>query len=173
LLGGGIERAIGDMGFWFEAAYMFLEQEQVDSYWRSSVGVDYALTDSVIGMIEYHYSGAGADDPDDYLDLVELEPYQDAGVYLLGQHYLIPAVSWTATPLTFVTASGFFNLNDNSMFFSVVAEQSWSDNLYSDFGVYLSYGDNPVFDPVSGELVLGSEFGTLPLSAYASIRYYY
>lgn len=173
LLGGGLERAIYDMGFWFETAYMYLRDQDEDSYWRHSIGVDYAFSESVIGMIEYHFNGAGATDPDQYLELLELEPYQKAGVYLLGQQYLIPALSWTATALTHVTASGFFNLNDRSVFLSIVAEQSWSDNLYSDFGTYLSLGDNPSFDPASGQIDPGSEFGSFPISLYASIRYYY
>ncbi len=64
LVGGGIERAIADFGFWFEAAYMswheqeldanqvYLELESIkpytDNYWRNSIGSDYAINEDVI-----------------------------------------------------------------------------------------------------------------------------
>ena len=55
---------------------------------------------------------------------------------------------------------------------SCAAEVSWSDNLYSDFGSQMSIGDNPEFTS-SGDINLASEFGSYPLSLYASLRYYF
>jgi len=178
LLGGGIERALGDFGFWFETAYMKMgntmaTNNETDDYWRSSIGSDYALNESIILMLEYHYNGAGSSDPDDYLQLLSQEPYQKAGNFLLGKHYLIPAISWVATPLVNVTASSFFNVGDQSVFINLSSEVSWSDNLYSDFGAYISYGDGLEYQPATQQLSFGSEFGSYPLSLYASLRYYF
>ncbi|RDH85280.1 MAG: hypothetical protein DIZ80_02360 [endosymbiont of Galathealinum brachiosum] len=173
LLGGGLERAIGDFGFWFETAYMDVTNDVVENYWRTSIGSDYALTKSIITSVEYHYNGAGSDNPDDYLQLVTQFPYQKAGVFLLGENYLIPAVSWIANPLVTVNASGFINIDDHSAFINVVSEVSWTENLYSDFGMYVSYGDVLESQISPQQINLGSEFGSYPLSIYASLRYYF
>jgi len=198
LLGAGIERAIGDFGFWFETAYMDWHQTNsdekeyqepfkenslpssfttpyIDNYWRTSIGSDYALNEDIIVMIEYHYNGAGSKDANDYTKLAMQAPYQKAGVYLYGQHYLIPAVTWLASPLLSVSASAFYNVSDSSVFFTLSSETSWSDNLYSDFGIYLSHGENMQYQG-SGEnvdFIFGSEFGAYPPTVYASLRYYF
>ena len=201
LLGGGIERAIGDFGFWFEMAYMDWQQSAVDenqvieefsantlpsnlitpytnNYWRSSIGSDYALNEEVIVMIEYHYNGAGSNNVEDYTELATQAPYQKAGVFLYGEHYIIPALTWLASPLVSLSASAFYNINDRSVFLTINSETSWSDNLYSDFGVYISHGDTLQYQistgkTSSGDYLFGSEFGAYPLSIYASLRYYF
>jgi len=173
LFGGGVERAIGDFGFWFETAYMDLNSNEVESYWRTSIGSDYAINEYIITSVEYHYNGAGSDNPDEYGQLLMQFPFQRAGVFLLGENYLIPAVSWVATPLIIVNASGFINLSDQSVFINLTGEISWSENLYSDLGVYLSHGDALEFQVSPSQINLGSEFGAYPLSVYASLRYYF
>ena len=102
---------------------------------------DYALHEGVIVMIECHYNGAGSNNTDDYSELASQAPYQKAGVYLYGQHYIIPALTWLASPLISVSASAFYNLTDSSVLLTINSETSWSDNLYSNFGVYLSHGE--------------------------------
>lgn len=210
LLGGGIERSIGDFGFWFEVAYMDWQQSKnpqgivldnntsannslenitlgnfatntlplagyTDNYWRSSIGSDYALNEDIIFMIEYHYNGAGSNNVDDYIKLATQAPYQKAGVYLYGEHYLIPALTWLASPLVSVSASAFYNISDSSVFLSLSSETSWSDNLYSDFGLYISHGDTLQYNASNADIGynFGSEFGAYPLSAYVSLRYYF
>lgn len=210
LLGGGIERSIGDFGFWFEVAYMDWQQSKnpqgivldnntsannslenitlgnfatntlplagyTDNYWRSSIGSDYALNEDIIFMIEYHYNGAGSNNVDDYIKLATQAPYQKAGVYLYGEHYLIPALTWLASPLVSVSASAFYNISDSSVFLSLSSETSWSDNLYSDFGLYISHGDTLQYNASNADIAynFGSEFGAYPLSAYVSLRYYF
>ena len=170
LVGGGVETALGDFGVWLETAFVDAE---LAHYWRHSIGSDYALDARWVVMLEYHYNGAGARQPEDYAGLLRLQPYQRAGVYLLGQHYLIPALNWQASPLLNVTASGFFNLQDDSCFISLAAERSWSENLYSDVGVYWSTGDSLEPDSASATLQFGSEFGNYPVSLYASLRWYF
>ncbi len=173
LLGGGVERALGDIGFWFETAYMHLNNNETDNYWRTSTGTDYALNENTIIMLEYHYNGAGSSSPKDYLTLLSQEPYQKAGIFLLGKHYLIPAISWTATPLITVNANGFVNMSDQSVFVNLSSEVNWTDNLYSDFGTYISYGDDLEYNSSTQQVNFGSEFGAYPLSLYASLRYYF
>lgn len=194
LVGGGIERSISDFGFWFEAAYMDWDQQSDNldtnleanlpeseimpyrgNYWRASIGTDYALNENIIAMAEYHYNGAGSNTVDDYTELATQAPYQKAGVYLYGEHYLIPALTWMASPLVSVSASAFYNISDSSVFFTLSSERSWSDNLYSDFGLYISHGDSLQYENQNkvGNYTVGSEFGAYPLSFYASLRYYF
>jgi len=197
LLGAGIERAIGDFGFWFETAFMDWHQTSIDegitaealsttalpsttlpyskSYWRTSIGSDYALNEDIIVMIEYHYNGAGSKNVDEYSEIATQAPYQKAGVYLYGQHYIIPALTWLASPLLSVSASAFYNISDSSVFITLSGETSWTDNLYSDFGLYLSHGENMEYqsDGTNFEYTFGSEFGAYPPSIYASVRYYF
>lgn len=197
LLGTGVERAIGDFGFWFETAYMDWHQKDPvmneafgdlvnnaplssinkaeNNYWRTSIGSDYALNENIIVMIEYHYNGAGSSNVDDYSKLSTQVPYQKAGVYLYGEHYIIPALTWIASPLMSVNASAFYNLSDNSVFLNLTSEVSWTDNLYSDFGMQISHGET-MQSKGSGEDItfkVNSEFGTYPTSIFASLRYYF
>ena len=173
LAGGGLERAIGDFGFWFETAYMDVDDIETNNYWRTSIGSDYALSQNIITSLEYHYNGAGSDNPAEYLQLLTQFPYQKAGVFLLGENYIIPAVSWIATPLITVVGSGFFNIDDQSIFINLSSEVSWTENLYSDFGMYLSYGDSLESQAAPQQINPASEFGSYPLSLYASLRYYF
>ena len=55
-------------------------------------------------MIEYHYNSAGSNNADYYHELATQAPYQKAGVYQYGQHYLIPALTWLASQLISVSA---------------------------------------------------------------------
>lgn len=209
LVGAGIERALGNFGFWFETAFMQWREKRLlpldiaseqalldhepslsidsslaitpDSYWRSSIGLDYSLSDNIIAMFEYHYNGAGTSQSENYTQLRHYKSHQKAGVFLLGKHYLIPAVSWIASPLLSVSASAFINVQDRSAFLNIKGERSWSDNLYSDFGAYLSTGKSfyasPLTPQINDELNqtinYGSEFGGYPTSVYASLRYYF
>ncbi len=168
LVGAGVQSELGDMGFWFEAAYV---DGDVD-YLRASTGVDYAFTEHVFGMVEYHYNGAGSDAPEDYLALFDSTPYQRGGVFLLGENYLMPSLSVQVTPLWTVGLQAIVNLDDESVFSTVSAEYNVAENFYMDFGVYLFTGDDLTVTPF-GLPVFESEYGVNPNTAYASIRWYF
>lgn len=172
LLGGGLERALGDFGFWLETAYMVFEDSAIENYLRTSIGSDYAFNESLIGTIEYHYNGVGSIDENNYQETAAHIAYQKYGVYLLGKHYLIPAISWLATPLTTINFNGFININDQSSFIQITLDRSWSNTLYSDFGLQLGTGKKSNTKN-NGSISSGSEFGNYPISIYASLRYYF
>lgn len=171
LVGGGIERAIGNFGFWAEAAHAHALDGK--DYTRVSTGLDRSFGDNIIGMVEYHYSGAGVKDPDDYLSLAGAEAFNKGGVFLAGEHYLVPAVTWVATPLLSASASGFFNLTDGSAFIRLGGEYSLSEDLYMDFGVNAALGQGGEATLLPPYLTLGSEFGSVPTTAYLSLRRYF
>ena len=64
LLGFDLSRSIGGAGFWLEAAYVIPDALAKNStindknYFRSTIGIDYSLTDITYGYIEYHFFSA-------------------------------------------------------------------------------------------------------------------
>lgn len=197
--GAGWERALGSFGFWAEAAYTAskvddvpvffslltaIESEFGGDYFRISAGLDRALSDNTLAMIEYHHSSFGIDDPQQYQNLPLTRGFQSGGIYLVGKDYLIPSISWTATPLLNLSASAFVNLTDTSAFVRASGDYSLSENLYTDFGVFFGAGDATRYETVTislpslppfpyPQLVQGSEFGAFPTTAYISLRYYF
>ena len=167
LTGGGVQTSLGDFGFWFEIAGVSGD----DSYARASTGFDYAFNEFVFGQVEYHFNGAGSDEPGDYLGLIDDIAYNRGGVFLLGKHYLMPSVSIQAGALWTIGLQAIANLSDDSVFTSVSAARSLTDNLYMDLGVYLFAGDELTLDTTGP--VLRSEYGTNPATVYASLRYYF
>ncbi len=168
LVGAGLQTSLGNFGYWFEAAHVSGDS----SYNRLSTGLDYALSEHVFAQVEYHYNGAGSDSPNDYLTLLDAIPYQRGGVFLLGEHYLIPAITWQLSPLWFLSGQAIINLSDDSAFVSLSAEYNVAENFYMDFGYYHFAGDDLFLSP-PGTPVLGSEYGTNPDTLYASLRYYF
>jgi len=168
LIGGGVQSELGDLGFWLEVAYVDGDYD----YARVSTGVDYAFQENIFGMIEYHYNGAGSQNPDDYLSLYQTTPYQRGGVFLLGENYLIPSISVQVSPLLSFALMGILNLNDQSAYTSIAAEYNVAENFYMDFGLYLFSGKDLGISP-DQTLMLGSEYGANPNLFYSSLRWYF
>lgn len=186
ILGGGWERALGLFGFWSEIAHTFSEVEypQVvligpaidypSDYTRFSIGLDRALSENIFAMVEYHHSSFGTDDPAQYQNFTLTEGFRSGGIYLVGKNYLMPSLSWTATPLLGLGASAFVNLSDNSAFLRFSGEFNISDNLYTDFGVFFGVGEATEMETlVVPQIIKGSEFGAVPTQAWISLRYYF
>ena len=168
LLGFGVQSALGDMGFWFEVAGVWGDE----NYTRLSTGLDYAFSENTFGQIEYHYNGAGSDDPEDYLANLQTLPYQRGGVFLLGEHYLMPSFTLQFSPLWFVAAQAIVNLSDSSAFASISAEYNIAEDFYMDFGYYHFIGDDLKVNSI-GLPEFESEYGPNPNTLYMSIRYYF
>ena len=168
LVGAGIQSELGDMGFWFEAAYT---DGDVD-YVRASTGLDYAFTENTFGQIEFHYNGAGSHQPEDYLAQLTTRPYQRGGVFLLGENYLMPSLSVQASPLWTIGIQAIINLDDDSAFTSISLEYNVAENFYMDFGVYIFSGDD-LSAGGFGQPVFQSEYGANPSSLYTSLRWYF
>ncbi|TNF56249.1 hypothetical protein EP227_01010, partial [bacterium] len=92
LLGVDITRSVGGAGTWFEAAQTLANitsrYTSEENYFRLSIGADYSLTSELYAFIEYHYSGAGSGNPEDYFKHITETAFTDGAVYLLGRHYL-------------------------------------------------------------------------------------
>lgn len=178
LLGTDFARSLGDAGFWLEAAYVLnspfddLTFQNVDNYFRGSMGLDYSFTGKSYGFIEYHYSEAGINAEQNYLDLFSTPAYRDGAVYLLGKSYIAPGFTYQYTPLISLTGQALYNTGDRSVFLAPSLEYNISQNVYLGAGAFFGLGRRP---EISTERIplLRSEFGAYPDMYYTSFRVYF
>lgn len=166
LLGFGTESTLGPFGAWLEFAHVNGDA----TYNRTSIGLDYGFNENWFGMLEFHYNGAGSGRSGDYLNLLNSPGYQFGGVFLLGQRYLAPSLSWQVSALSSLTFQVIANLDDRSTFASIGFDRSLSDNLYLGGSLYLFRGDE--LEPAPGNIDLGSEYGNSPAQFIVNLRYY-
>lgn len=182
LLGLDIARAIGEAGFWMEAAYVipdyFREEKDPNekNYFRASLGMDYNLNSKTYGFVEYHFNSAGKNKPEKYTDLFNQTAYRDGSDYLLGKHYFNIGSTYQLSPLLPFTGLLILNLSDWSLIFSPTLEYNIAENIYLAAGAYLGWGKSPEFvlGPLtSSPVLMRSEFGSYPDMFFASFRVYF
>ena len=157
LLGFGLETALGQFGFWVEAAKVFGQRKLV----RASSGFDYAFSDRAFGQIEYHYNGVKLYRPqreEKYLRGAGLP----VGVVLQGEHYLTPSFSYQLGPLWTIGFQGIFNLSDHSSFLSMFTAYNLRENLDANFTYYHFQGHRET-----------TEYGVNPDMVYFGLSYYF
>ena len=175
LAGLDVARGIGGAGFWLEVAYVFVESFARDAdtesnYLRASTGLDYSFGEKTYGFIEYHYNGAGAKAPENYLANLDQPAYTQGSVYLMGVHYLAPGFSYQLTPLISSSGQMLFNLSDLSIWVGPQVEYNIAEDIYLSAGGFLSIGkrlengETPEFR---------SEFGSYPNVIFSSFRAYF
>ncbi len=184
LLGGvDIARSIGGAGFWLETAYtfagMFDDRQKDQDFFRISTGIDYHfnIAGGVTAYLEYHYNGASEGEPEKYFDQTDETAYREAGVYLLGRHYIAPGITWQIKPLVTLGGSLLWNVEDDSAYISTKVEYNLSENVYVGIGASIAAGEEPVLveDETSGDetSVPRSEFGLYSDLYYTYIRVYF
>ena len=172
LFGLDLQYSLGPIGGWVESAIVEPEQnlgadEREDPYTRVSTGINVLVgTSNTFVFVEYHYNGAGEANRYEYHLNFGKSAYRDAGVYLFGQHYIIPGVQWELTPLLGLTTNLFANVSDGSVMTTAAFNYSVSDDIQAYFGAYLPAGKK-------GTDLAPTEFGQSPRVAYASLRYYF
>jgi hypothetical protein len=186
LIGAGLQTSLGPAGFWFETAVV----SGIDHYWRTSTGVDYALTDDLLGLVEYHYNGTGANTPEDYASLLTRPAYVQGGVFLVGQQYLMPALSWQVSPLLTVAVQTVLNLTDHSAFMTLQMDYNLTVHGFSGESIKAvppalsesgaeagaeSGGQPGTETPnqASAGSSLGSEYGSVPNNVFVSFSVYF
>ena len=175
LLGFDVARGIGGAGFWLETAYVLTAPfddgpDASDNYLRTSIGLDYSFGGETYTFIEYHFNGAGATQPEDFLTNLERPAYTRGGVYLLGTHYLAPGVVYQLTPLISVSGQMLFNLSDPSTWFTPQITYNIAEDIHLSVGGFVSLGKRPTKgDPTQ----LQSEFGSYPNLFFSSFRVYF
>ncbi|MYA70338.1 hypothetical protein F4009_00655 [Candidatus Poribacteria bacterium] len=175
LIGLDVARGIGGAGFWLETAYVLVEPfddapDASDNYLRTSVGLDYSFGGETYGFIEYHFNGAGARKPENYLANLEQSAYTRGGVYLLGRHYLAPGFTHQLTPLISFSGQMLFNLSDPSTFVAPQIAYNVAEDIHLSVGGFVSIGKRPK-NGESSEFQ--SEFGSYPNLFFSSFRVYF
>lgn len=179
LAGVDLAGAIGGAGFWIETAYVFVDafgdrdNSRKGNYFRSSTGMDYSFGSKSYAFLEYHFNGAGAALPRDYLGNFVKPPYTEGAVYLMGRHYLIPGVVYQLSPLITVTGESLINVADPSFFLAPQAEYNIASNIYVSAGSFIGIGRRPAVVQAEKPPVLRSEFGGYPNIYFGSVRYYF
>ena len=171
-----IARGIGGAGFWLEAAYVYAnafdsENGEAENYLRASIGLDYSFGGVAYGFIEYHFSGAGAGEPKDYLANLTQPAYSDGGVYLMGRHYFVPGLSCQITPLISLSGVLLLNTSDPSVFPSLQIEYNFAQDIYLSAGGFIGIGKRP--ETEDDETQFRSEFGGYPTLLFSSFRIYF
>jgi hypothetical protein len=175
LVGFDIARGIGGAGFWLETAYVFTEpfddgSDAWKNYLRASVGFDYSFGGETYAFIEYHFNGAGAENPENFLTNLEKPAYTRGGVYLLGVHYLAPGVTHQLTPLISFSGQLLFNLSDPSTWIAPQVSYNVAEDIHLSVGGFISVGKRPK----NGDSTqLQSEFGSYPNLFFSSFRVYF
>ncbi len=183
LIGFDIARSIGGAGFWLEAANVFVDRLKNGStgsenaYFRATVGLDYSFGGKIYTFVEYHYNGAGAGQPTDYLFNLLTPAYAEGSVYLMGKHYLLPGMTYQLTPLVILSVQSLYNVEDHSAFIASQTEYNLAENIYVSAGVFIGMGRR-------AEIVAGlpmpllpgrfhSEFGGYPDIYFSSFKIYF
>ena len=176
MTGFDIARGIGGAGFWLEAGYVYAnafdsENAEAENYLRASIGLDYSFGGVAYGFIEYHFSGAGARAPEDYLANLTQPAYTDGGVYLMGKHYFVPGLTCQITPLISLSTVILSNTSDSSVFPSVQIEYNFAQDIYLSAGGLIGIGKRP--ETEDDETQFRSEFGGYSSFYFLSFRIYF
>ncbi|MDE0637263.1 MAG: hypothetical protein OXI43_15615 [Candidatus Poribacteria bacterium] len=175
LVGLDITRGIGGAGFWLETAYVFVrsldhQPNGSNNYLRTSVGLDYSFGGETYTFIEYHFNGAGTDNPENFLANVTQPAYTHGGVYLLGVHYIAPGFTHQLTPLVSFSGQLLFNLSDPSAWIAPQIAYNIAEDIHLSIGSFFSFGKRPTNDDPTE---FQSEFGAYPNLFFTSFRVYF
>jgi hypothetical protein len=181
LAGVDIARAFGGAGFWVEGAYVLVKalapnfEGAKKNYLRLTIGTDYSFRDGTYAFVEYHYSGAGASQPQNYLQAIAKPGVSEGAVYLMGRHYLAVGFSHQITPLLTLTTQALVNLGDPSCFIAPLLEYNLAENIYLSGGAFIGAGRGPrlLAQPFYPTPVFQSEFGGYPDIFFSSLRVYF
>jgi hypothetical protein len=180
MVGLDLARAIGGAGTWFEAAYIAEDVfgdrhgQDADDFFRDTAGFDYVFRDGTYIFAEYHYSGIGSDDPEDYLDNFMKPVVSESSVYLMGKHYLAPGITYSITPLITVTGQALVNLTDFSPLLAPQMEYNIAENIYVSGGAFVGTGNSPTLADEGPNIIeLESEFGGYPSIFFGAFRVYF
>ncbi len=174
LLGLDIARGIGGAGFWFETAYVFAEPfdepNTSENYLRASVGLDYSFGGETYTFVEYHFSGVGTNNPENFLANTTQTAYTQGGVYLLGVHYIAPGFTHQLTPLISFSGQLLFNLSDPSAWIAPQIAYNIAEDVHLSVGGFISIGKRPKNKDL---IQFQSEFGAYPNLFFSSFRIYF
>ena len=181
MAGLNVSGSIGGAGVWFEGAYTFagLLEDGSDmdfdkSFVRLSTGFDYYFPHDIYFFFEYHYNQAGALESEDYFTNYTNQPaaYGDSGVYLFGEHYIAPGMTWQVHPLVTFAFSVLFNCSDPSGMIATSLDWSVVEDVSISAGANISLGKRSDLSNIF-RAIPQSEFGFYPDIYYLDLKMYF
>ncbi len=177
-----VTRAVGGASVWLEAAFIFTQvlnddiRNSANDYFRATIGLDYALSGTVYGFAEYHFSQAGTGNSNQYLSQMTQPAFRDGAVYLWGRHYLIPGLNWQITPLVNGGVQSLINLTDPSVLVTPQIEYNIAEDIYLAAGAFIGVGSSPQTRCAcnnNSTVLCRSEFGAYSDIYFTSFRVYF
>lgn len=151
MIGAGIAGSLGTLGLKTEVSVHEgrdvgkIGGDLESSYALAAVEAWYRFNNGISLVSQYLYNGPGANEPQDYLNVLNSAPIREGLTYLIGQHYLILAPSYELHPL--VTAQGIliYNLEDHSAMTRPTLDLNLADNLTLQLFWTAHTGKKPLF----------------------------
>ena len=137
-------------------------------FWRASFGIDRQLSPEVTATLEFSYNGYGVGSPSQYRLLAQSDRVQRGEVSALGTYYTGMAVSWQIHPLWTMTQTVLVNWQDPSVFWIPALQWSTSDNSTLLFAAQSGFGGG-----LNPDLSLRSEYGPVPTTLFAAVKWYF
>ena len=121
------------------------------------------------GVIEVHYNGAGASDPEDYLEAQASPAFATGEVYLLGEYYAGALLSWQVHPLANIGLSWLQSLTDGSALAGPSLAWDFAQEVSLGLGALVPVGERMTIGSF-GLPEVNSEFGLYPVIVFTDVR---
>ncbi|MFW5968666.1 MAG: hypothetical protein ACOCV2_14170 [Persicimonas sp.] len=142
---------------------------------RATVGGDY-LKGKLQLSLEYHFNGAGAVEPDAYLDQLQSEVFERGETYFLGRHYMGGLVNYSGFERTDLSLSTIANVGDPSAMIAPNLRYVLSDEADISIGGFHGVGDGIDYFTDSSlvdAIEINSEYGTYGSMVFTQLRIFY
>jgi hypothetical protein len=166
--------AVGDAEVHGEAAaFRIPSGTDHDVVWKVVVGGSYRVPigAGIYAYAEYHYSGFGAEHPEEILALLTtpsfLERFVRGDTQILSRHAMGVTGSYEASPEIAYSGQWLHNPKDQSGIVAPAMTYTFNDAVSLLGSVYVPYGRPP-----QGGL-LRSEYGAVPMSALLQLRLFF
>ena len=120
-------------------------------------------------MIEYQRDGLAASDPDEYLNVLQSDPFLRGELQVLGRDEAVFQASYQIHPLWSLAGLGLWNLNDGSVLLSPSFAYSVSNEANVAGGFFFGFGD----DEATLGRPLPSEYGAVGTTVYFSFSLFF
>ena len=110
-----------------------------------------------------------ASNPDDYLDLVQSDPFLRGELQVLGRDETVLQGAYQLYPLWNLSALWVYNVHDQSSLVSPSFSYSVSNEASLSGGVFFGFGD----DESTQARPLPSEYGLTGTTAFVSLSWYF
>lgn len=139
---------------------------------RLTAGLQRRLMTDLDAGLEYHYSAYGGETPMAYPSVLASDAFARGELFLVGRHYLAGSLSWQARPLLRLSAFVLHNVDDGSTLLQPALHWDFAQEAAVGLGAAYGFGDEPGWDPPSPPDP-GSEFGLMPDTVFAELRFYF